>query len=162
MDIDWQADLDQWLAPFVAALRHRTRARMCPAYIAGLIDPGDRKSVQPMAARAGEVSYDQLDHFVAAGVWDSALLEAALLKEADGLVGDAAGSRPERNKDASATVATMALTTSGPRPGILARRWLTGLARCHARICASTSASRFSRVSGVLTVPSSRWAERAV
>jgi hypothetical protein len=44
MDMDWQADLDRWLAPFVAALRHRTRARMCPAYIAGLIGPGDRNT----------------------------------------------------------------------------------------------------------------------
>src|SRR5258708_15953182 len=91
MDGDWRADRDRWLAPFVGALRHKTRARMCPAYIAGLIGPGDRKSVQPMAARAGEVGYDQLHHFVAAGVWDSAPLEAALLKEADGLVGDEAG-----------------------------------------------------------------------
>jgi len=56
---------------------------MRPAYIAGLIGPGDRKSVQPMATRAAEVSYDQLHHFVAAGVWDSAPLEAALLKKAD-------------------------------------------------------------------------------
>ena len=91
MDVDWQADLDHWLAPFVAALRHKTRARMCPLYIAGLIGPGDRKSVQPMAARASGVGYDQLHHFVAAGVWDSAPLEAALLKEADRLVGDDAG-----------------------------------------------------------------------
>lgn len=91
MEVDWQADLDCWLAPFVAALRHKTRARMCPAYVAGLIGPGDRKSVQPMAARAGKVGYDQLHHFVAAGVWNSAPLEAALLKEADGLVGDEAG-----------------------------------------------------------------------
>lgn len=44
-----------------------------------------------MAARAGAVGYDQLHHFVSAGVWDSAPLEAALLKEADGLVGDEAG-----------------------------------------------------------------------
>lgn len=36
MDGDWQADLERWLAPFVAALRHKTRARMCPAYVAGL------------------------------------------------------------------------------------------------------------------------------
>lgn len=40
---------------------------MCPLYIAGLIGPGDRKSVQPMAARADDVGYDQLHHFVAAG-----------------------------------------------------------------------------------------------
>jgi hypothetical protein len=36
---------------------------MCPAYIAGLIGLGDRKSVQPMAARAAGVNYDQLHHF---------------------------------------------------------------------------------------------------
>jgi SRSO17 transposase len=64
---------------------------MCPLYIAGLIGPGDRKSVQPMAARAGDVGYDQLHHFVADGVWDSVPLETALLKEADRLVGDQAG-----------------------------------------------------------------------
>src|SRR3954469_6163914 len=87
MNVDWQADLHRWLAPFFAALRHKTRARMCPAYIAGLIGPGDRKSVQPMAARTGEVGYDQLHHFVAAGIWGSAPLEAALLDEADRLVG---------------------------------------------------------------------------
>ena len=91
MDVDWQADLDRWLAPFVAALRHKTRAQMCPAYIAGLIGPGDRKSVQPMAMRAGEIGYDQLHHFIAGGVWDSGPLEAVLLKKADGLVGNDAG-----------------------------------------------------------------------
>ena len=40
-----------------------------------------------MAARAGNVSYDQLHHFVASGVWTAAPLEAALLAEADRKVG---------------------------------------------------------------------------
>ena len=62
---------------------------MCPVYVAGLIGPGDRKSVQPMAARDGEVGYDQLHHFIASGVWDAAPLEKALLAEADRLVGGA-------------------------------------------------------------------------
>ena len=44
-----------------------------------------------MAARASDVGYDQLHHFVAAGVWDSVPLEATLLREADRLVGDPAG-----------------------------------------------------------------------
>jgi SRSO17 transposase len=87
MDVNWQADLDLWLAPFSAALRHKTRARMCPAYIAGLIGPGDRKSVQPIAARDAGVSYDQLHHFIASGVWDAAPLETALFAEADRMVG---------------------------------------------------------------------------
>ncbi len=47
VDGDWQSDLERWLAPFVAALRHKTRARLCPAHVAGPIGPGDRKSVQP-------------------------------------------------------------------------------------------------------------------
>ena len=78
MDGNWQADLEGWLAPFAAALRHKTRSRMCPAYVAGLIGPGDRKSIQPMAARDRGVSYDQLHHFIGSGVWDAAPLGAAL------------------------------------------------------------------------------------
>jgi SRSO17 transposase len=91
VDGGWRNDLERWLEPFLAGLSHPARRRMCPLYIAGLIGPGDRKSVQPMAARTGDVGYDQLHHFVAAGVWDSVPLELALLKEADRLVGDQAG-----------------------------------------------------------------------
>jgi SRSO17 transposase len=87
MEADWRNGLDTWLAPFAAALRNKTRRRMCPAYIAGLIGPGDRKSVQPMAARSDEVSYDRLHHFAGSGVWDEAPLEESLLVEADRLVG---------------------------------------------------------------------------
>ena len=87
----WRDDLRRWLEPFLAGLSHPARRRMCPLYIAGLIGPGDRKSVQPMATRSGEVGYDQLHHFIATGVWDSAPLEAALLKEANRLVGDERG-----------------------------------------------------------------------
>jgi SRSO17 transposase len=87
MGEDWDEALERWLEPFVEALGHRTRRRMCPAYVAGLIGPGDRKSVQPMAARDSGVSYDQLHHFIGSGVWDATLLETALLVEADKLVG---------------------------------------------------------------------------
>jgi SRSO17 transposase len=60
-----------------------------PGLCAGLIGAGDRKSVQPMAARDGEVGYDQLRHFIASGVWDAVPLEKALLAEADRMVGGA-------------------------------------------------------------------------
>ncbi len=79
MDETWRSDLDAWLAPFLSVFRHKVRARMCPAYVAGLIGAGDRKSVQPIAARDGQVGYDQLHHFIASGVWDAAPLEKALL-----------------------------------------------------------------------------------
>jgi SRSO17 transposase len=87
MDESWKSDLEAWLTPFVSALRHKARARMCPAYVAGLIGAGDRKSVQPMAARDGEVGYDQLHHFIAGGPWDTAPLEKALLAAANRMVG---------------------------------------------------------------------------
>lgn len=89
MDESWKSDLEQWLAPFLGALRHRVRARMCPAYVAGLIGAGERKSIQPMAARNGEVGYDQLHHFITSGVWDAAPLEKVLLAEADRMIGGA-------------------------------------------------------------------------
>ena len=87
MDETWKSDLEAWLAPFVSALRHKARGRMCPAYVAGLIGVGDRKSVQPMAARDGEVGYDQLHHFIASSAWDTAPLEKILLAEANRIVG---------------------------------------------------------------------------
>jgi SRSO17 transposase len=71
MGSDWRGELERWLTPFLVALGHKVRARMCPAYVAGLIGIGERKSIQPMALRDGGVGYDQLHHFVSAGVWDA-------------------------------------------------------------------------------------------
>ncbi len=86
-EADWQAELDRFLEPFVARLGHRARRAMCPLYVAGLIGPGDRKSIQPMAARLGLRSHDALHHFVSAGRWDAEALAAELLAQADRLVG---------------------------------------------------------------------------
>jgi SRSO17 transposase len=84
----WEVELARWLKPFLDRLWHKARRRMCPLYVTGLIGPGDRKSVQPMAERLAPGDYDQLHHFVAAGVWDAAPLETELLVQADKLVGD--------------------------------------------------------------------------
>jgi SRSO17 transposase len=84
---DWKDDLGRWLKPFLDCLGHKARRQMCPLYVAGLIGPGDRKSVQPMAERFAPGDYDQLHHFVSAGVWDAAPLETELLIQADRLVG---------------------------------------------------------------------------
>ena len=48
---EWEDEPERWLKPFVDRLGHKTRQRMCPLYIAGLIGPVDRKSTQPMAER---------------------------------------------------------------------------------------------------------------
>jgi SRSO17 transposase len=84
---DWHRELARWLEPFLTRLGHKAQRRMCPLYVAGLIGPRERKSVQPMAARLAPGEYDQLHHFVAAGVWDATPLEAELLVQADQLVG---------------------------------------------------------------------------
>src|SRR6478672_5130475 len=83
----WEDELERWLRPFLDRLGHKTRQRMCPLYVAGLIGPGDRKSVQPMAERLATGNYDQLHHFIADGVWDATPLESELLNQADRLVG---------------------------------------------------------------------------
>ena len=87
MTVELGDELARWLAPFLERLGHKARRRMCPLYVAGLIGPGDRKSVQPMAERLAPGDYDQLHHFIADGVWDAAPLEAELLTQADRLVG---------------------------------------------------------------------------
>lgn len=85
-DAVWRTDLERWLTPFLARLAHPARRAMCPLYVAGLIGPGERKSVQPLAHRLGLPSNDGLHHFVSAGTWDTAPLEAELLAQADRLV----------------------------------------------------------------------------
>jgi hypothetical protein len=48
---NWEDELERWLKPFLDRLGHKARRRMCPLYGAGLIGPGERKSIQPMAER---------------------------------------------------------------------------------------------------------------
>ena len=84
---DWREELDGWLEPFLAVLGHRKRRLWAPAYLRGLLGPGERKSLQPMAAGLGLKSHDQLQHFVASPAWDDAPLWTGLAREANRLVG---------------------------------------------------------------------------
>jgi SRSO17 transposase len=80
-------DLDSWLEPFLAALGHKKRRLWAPLYLRGLLGPGERKSLQPMAACLGLSGHDQLQHFIASPAWDDAPLWQVLAKRADRLVG---------------------------------------------------------------------------
>lgn len=80
-------DLDAWLAPFLAVMGRKTRRTWAPLYVRGLLGPGERKSLQPMAARLGLPGHDQLQHFVASPAWEDGPLWAELAREADRLVG---------------------------------------------------------------------------
>jgi DDE superfamily endonuclease len=56
-------DLSAWLKPLLARLGHKARRRMCPLFVAELIEPGERKSVGPTVERLAPGAYDQLHHF---------------------------------------------------------------------------------------------------
>ena len=68
---EWRRELGGFLKPFLDRLGHKARRQMCPVYVSGLVGPGDRKSIQPMAERLAPGAYDQLHHFIATGVWDA-------------------------------------------------------------------------------------------
>src|SRR5260221_6165622 len=84
---DWKEELGRFLKPFLDRLGHKARRQMCPLYVSGLIGPGDRKSIQPMAERLAFGEDEELHHFIAAGVWDARRVETELLVQADRLVG---------------------------------------------------------------------------
>lgn len=83
----WLAHLDTWLAPFLAALPRAEQRRWAPLYLRGLLLPGERKSVEPMAARVAPGNVQQLHHFVSASPWPHARLERVLAEQAERLVG---------------------------------------------------------------------------
>src|SRR3954463_767811 len=83
----WEGALERWLARFLAALGREAQRRWAPVYLKGLILPGERKSVEPMAARVAPADIQQLHHFVSTSPWAPAPLEDELVKAADRLVG---------------------------------------------------------------------------
>ena len=123
---DWQDGLRGWLGAFLSHLGHKAQRQMCPLYVAGLIGPGECKSVQPMASRTPAADYDQLHHFVGAAGWDEAPLERELLVQADRLVGGA---------DAVLVIDDTALPKKGKHSVGVAPQYATVLAagcpRCH-------------------------------
>jgi SRSO17 transposase len=83
----WEREFDAWITPFLEVFRHKAQRRWAPVYLRGLLGPGERKSVQPMATRLVPRDHEQLHHFVCASPWDSAPLEAVLLERAQQMLG---------------------------------------------------------------------------
>src|SRR3712207_8622738 len=86
---DWEPASAEWLKPFLEALGHKVRQRWAPVYVRGLLGPGERKSVQPMAARAAPADGDQLHHFISSPAWQTAPPAAVLAPQLDRLRGGA-------------------------------------------------------------------------
>ena len=83
----WEGELERWLEPFLARLGREERRRWAPFYLKGLILPGERKGIEPMAARVAPGDLQQLHHFVSTSPWATEPLEDELVRAADRLVG---------------------------------------------------------------------------
>jgi len=77
-----RARFDAYLSVLAAAVGHADRWWALEAYVTGLLLPGERKSVEPMAARVDPAhvsrAHQALHHFVSTAAWeDAAVLRVA-------------------------------------------------------------------------------------
>src|SRR5919198_794791 len=76
---------EDYLDGIVAALGHGGRAEPARAYCTGLLLPGERKSIEPMAARIEparvQAAHQSLHHMVAKAEWDDAALLRAVREQ---------------------------------------------------------------------------------
>src|SRR5918912_1402654 len=79
---DWEGRFNDYLGRLGDVLGHADRRGPLRAYTTGLLLPGERKSVEPMAARVDPArvgaAHQSLHHFVAKAAWDDAALLAAV------------------------------------------------------------------------------------
>src|ERR1700759_4021080 len=81
-----EARLEAYLDAIVGGLGHHARrAASARAYCTGLLLPGERKSIEPMAARLDpahvQAKHQSLHHVVAEAEWDDTALLAAVRAE---------------------------------------------------------------------------------
>src|SRR5918911_3458398 len=79
---DWEGRFDDYVGRLGDVLGHADGRGPLRAYTTGLLLPGERKSVEPMAARVDPArvgaAHQSLHHFVAKAAWDDAALLAAV------------------------------------------------------------------------------------
>jgi SRSO17 transposase len=77
-----EARLAAYLDAVAGGLGHASRVASAQAYCTGLLLPGERKSIEPMAARLDpahvQAKHQSLHHVVAQADWDDAALLAAV------------------------------------------------------------------------------------
>lgn len=79
----WQRSLDgfqEFLEPLVAELGRSERREGATLYVQGLLLPGERKSIEPMAERLG-VDSQKLQQFIADSPWDEQEVWRAIRRE---------------------------------------------------------------------------------
>jgi SRSO17 transposase len=86
-ETSWTRELEGWLAPFLEALSHKKQRLWAPVYVEGLLRPGRRKSVEPMAERVAPGEVQQVHNFVSTSRWDPSPLLEVLAQKGQALEG---------------------------------------------------------------------------
>src|SRR5207245_1749314 len=73
-------EFTKFIAPLVATLGRSERRRAATHYVEGLLMPGQRKSIEPMAARLG-VDSQSLQQLVTSSPWSAAALWTTIRRE---------------------------------------------------------------------------------
>jgi len=74
------AAFERFMEPLVAELGRSERREGAVLYVEGLLTPGQRKSVEPMAARL-QVDYQKLQQFITDSPWDDGRVWSAIRRE---------------------------------------------------------------------------------
>ena len=83
----WEERFDRFLEPFLDAWRFKKRRQWAPLYLRGLLLPGERKSIEPLAERVAPGHEQELRHFVSESEWDDEAVESVLFDKADTMLG---------------------------------------------------------------------------
>ncbi len=79
---------ERWLEPFLESFSYKKQRHWAPIYLEGLLRPGRRNSVEPMAERVAPGEVQQLHNFVSTSRWDVAPVQKVLVVKANEMVGD--------------------------------------------------------------------------
>ncbi len=85
--IEWETRLSRWLEPFLEVLQFKKRRKWAPVYAKALLLPGERKSIEPMAARVAPGHEQELRHFISESKWDDDAVERVLWDKVDEMLG---------------------------------------------------------------------------
>jgi SRSO17 transposase len=155
VEANWQAELEAWLAPFLARLRRAEQRRWAPIYLQGLLGPGERKSVEPMAARVAPGDVQQLHHFISTSPWTCEPLEEELVHAAERLLG---------GPDAVLVIDDTALVKQGRHSVGVARQYCGQLgkkANCQALVSLTLARAEVPVCVGLRLFLPRAWAEDA-
>jgi SRSO17 transposase len=83
----WQSRFDRFVEPFLDVWRSKKRRQWAPVYLRGLLLPGERKSVEPVASRVAPGHEQELRHFVSESPWEAEPIEQVLWDKAEAMLG---------------------------------------------------------------------------